>query len=92
MDPDAPVVTGPVIYSLVDSAASTFVTWQGGDVSSSVFENVADLVRVWKWTGSMWVGYNSNPAAPAGTKTSFILSNNDIIYVVSNGPVSLSLG
>ncbi len=89
---DDAAAVGPVIYSLVDSAASTFVTWQGGDVSSSVFENVADLVRVWKWTGTMWVGYNSNPAAPAGTKTNFILSNNDIIYVVSNGPVSLSLG
>ena len=92
VDPDAPVDTGPVLYSLVDSASSTFVTWQGGDVASSVFENVADLVRVWKWTGTMWVGYNSNPAAPAGTKTNFTLSNNDIIYVVSNGPVSLSLG
>ena len=92
MDPDAPVVTGPVFYSLIDRADSTFVTWQGGDVSSSVFENVASLVRVWKWTGAMWVGYNSNPAAPAGTKTSFTLSNNDIIYVVSNGPVTLSLG
>lgn len=88
---DAAVDDGPSVYSLVGSAGSTYVSWNGGDASSSVFENVAGLVIVWKWTGSMWVGYTSSPSAPAATKTVFGLSDGDVLYVVSNGPVDVEL-
>ena len=71
--------------------ASTYVSWQGGDAPSTVFENVAGLVIVWKWTGSMWVGYTSSPSAPAATKTNFAVSDGDVLYVVSNGPVDVTL-
>ena len=91
VDPDAPADTGPVIYSLSDSAVSTFHHWQGGDASSSVFENVADLVIVWKYTGSVWVGYASSPNAPGATKTDFALSDGDTLWVVTTGPVDITL-
>jgi hypothetical protein len=91
-DPDAPAAdTGPTIYSLAGSAGATFHSWDGGDSSSAVFENVANLVIVWKWTGNMWVGYNANPNAPAATKTSFTLQNGDTLWVVANGAVDLLL-
>ncbi|MCY3920098.1 MAG: hypothetical protein OXG38_09875 [Chloroflexi bacterium] len=89
--PGAEADEGPSVYSLVGSAGSTYVSWNGGDASSSVFENVAGLVIVWKWTGSMWVGYTSSPSAPAATKTVFGLSDGDVLYVVSNGPVDVEL-
>ncbi|MDE2751777.1 MAG: hypothetical protein OXI83_04300 [Gemmatimonadota bacterium] len=89
--PGAEVDDGPTIYTLAESAGGTFHSWQGGDAASSVFENVANLVRVWWWSGTMWVGYNANPAAPAVTKSAFVLSNNDTLYVVANGEVQLSL-
>ena len=91
VDPDAPVVTGPATYSLASAASSTFHTWNGGDASSSEFENVANLVRVWWWSGSMWIGYTSNPNAPSATKTDFALSDGDFLYVVANGPVNITL-
>ena len=40
----------------------------------------------------MWVGYNSNPSLRPDLKTDFALSNNDILFVVSNGPVDITLG
>ena len=89
--PGAEADDGPTIYTLAESAGGTFHSWQGGDAASSVFENVANLVRVWWWSGTMWVGYNANPAAPAVTKSAFVLSNNDTLYVVANGEVQLSL-
>ena len=88
---EAAVDEGPSTYSLVGGASSTYVSWNGGDASSSVFENVAGLVIVWKWTGTMWVGYTSSPSAPAATKTDFALSDGDVLYVVSNGPVDITL-
>ena len=92
VDPDAPADAGPVTYSLASVASSTFHTWNGGDASSSEFENVANLVIVWKWTGAMWVGYVSSPNAPGATKTDFALANGDILWVVSTGPVDITLG
>ena len=56
-----------------------------------MFENVADLVIVWKYTGSVWVGYASSPNAPGATKTDFALSNGDTLWVVSTGPVDITL-
>ena len=91
VDPDAPVDTGPVIYSLAAAASSTFHTWNGGDASSSEFENVANLVRVWWWSGSMWIGYTSNPNAPSATKTDYALSDGDFLYVITTGPVNITL-
>ena len=78
--------------SLVSGAGSTFVSWQGGDASSSEFENVAGLVVVWKWTGSTWVSYVSDPAVPASLKTDFALSDGDVLFVVSDGAVDITLG
>ena len=83
--------TGPSVYSLADGAGGDLHTWNGGDASSAEFENVANLVIVWKWTGNMWVGYTSNPNAPAATKTNYTLSNGDHLWVVANGPVDLLL-
>ena len=81
---------GPATYSLA-TRGRTFHSWQGGDASSSVFENVANLVIVWKWSGSMWIGYTSNPNAPSATKTDFALSDGDTLFVVSTGPVDITL-
>ena len=53
-----------------------------------MFENVANLVRVWWWSGSMWIGYTSNPNAPGATKTDFAVSDGDTLFVVSNGAVT----
>ena len=82
----------PSIYSLVSGAGSTYVSWQGGDASSSEFENVAGLVVVWKWTGNAWVRYGSDPSLPASLKTDFALTNGDVLFVVSDGPVDITLG
>ena len=83
---------GPVSYSLADDAVSTFHNnWQGGTASSSVFENVANLVRVWWWSGTMWIGYTSNPNAPSATKTDFTVSDGDLLYVVTTGAVNITL-
>ena len=87
-----PEDTGPSIYSLVSGAGSTYVSWQGGDASSSEFENVAGLVVVWKWMGNAWVRYVSDPSVPASLKTDFALSNGDVLFVVSEGPVDITLG
>ena len=81
----------PATYTLATSAVSTFHHWQGGDASSSVFENVAGLVAVWKWTGAMWVGYVSNPNAPDSTKTDFALADGDTLWIVTNGAASVTL-
>ncbi len=90
-DPAAPDAA-PTTYDLVGSAGATFTSWQGGDASSAEFENVAGLEVVWKWTGSMWVAYVSDPAAPASTKTDFALADGDVLFVVSNGAVTITLG
>ena len=71
---------------------STFVSWQGGDASSAEFENVANLTIVWKWTGNAWFRYVSDPSVPASLKTDFALSNGDVLFVVSEGPVDITLG
>ena len=89
---DAAVDAGPVIYSLVSGMGATYVSWQGGDASSSEFENVAGLVVVWKWTGNAWVRYGSDPSLPASLKTDFALTNGDVLFVVSDGPVDITLG
>ena len=93
VDPDAePVDTGPTVYQLAASADRTFHSWRGGPASSAVFENVANLTVVWKWAGGKWVDYVSSPAAPASTKTGFALSGGDVLFVVSDGPVTILLG
>ncbi len=93
VDPDAePVGTGPTVYQLPASADGTFHSWRGGPASSAVFENVANLTVVWKWAGGKWVDYVSDPAAPASTKTVFALSDGDVLFVVSDGPVTILLG
>ena len=91
-DPDAPAEdAGPRIYTLASQAGGDFHNWTGGVSSSSEFENVANLVAVWKWTGGMWVGYVSAPNAPAATKTNYSLQDGDTLFVVANGPVDLTL-
>ncbi len=91
-DPDAPAEdAGPRIYTLASQAGGDFHNWTGGVGSSSEFENVANLVAVWKWTGGMWVGYVSAPNAPAATKTNYSLQDGDTLFVVANGPVDLTL-
>lgn len=88
-----PEDTGPTVVELTDGPASTYVSWNDdwGTVSSSTFENVAGLVVVWKWTGTMWIGYVASPTAPAATKTNFTVSPGDVLYVVSNGAVTFTL-
>ena len=88
-----PEDTGPTVIELTDGPASTYVAWNDGwgTVSSSTFENVPGLVVVWKWTGTMWVGYTSSPTAPAATKTNFTVAPYDTIFVVSNGAVTITL-
>ena len=88
-----PEDTGPTVIELTDGPASTYVAWNAdwGTVSSSTFENVAGLVVVWKWTGTMWVGYVSSPAAPAATKTNFTVDPYDTIFVVANGAVTITV-
>ena len=92
-DPDAPAAdTGPTIVELSTEAVSTFYHWYSGDAySSDIFENVAGLVAVWKYTGAMWVGYVSNPNAPDSTKTGFSLADGDTLWIVTSGAVSISL-
>jgi len=92
-DADAPAAdTGPTNYVLADTAGGNFHVWAGGDASSAEFENVANLVNVWKWTGNMWFNYVSDPGAPATIKTSYTLSDGDVLWVNTNGPVSITLG
>ena len=73
-------------YTLADSAVSTFHTWQGGDATSAVFENVPDLKIVWKWQDETWLPYVPHPKAPSRTKTDYSLANGDTLYVISDGP------
>lgn len=82
----------PETYALADSAVSMFHTWEGGDATSAVFEDVPNLKAVWKWDGATWLSYASHPDAPSGIKTDYSLSTGDTLYVVSAGPVTLTLG
>ena len=88
-----PEDTGPTVIELTDGPASTYVAWNDdwGTVSSSSFENVAGLVVVWKWTGTMWIGYTSSPTAPAATKTNFTVGPADVLYVIANGAVTITI-
>ncbi len=88
-----PEDTGPTVIELTDGPASTYVAWSDdwGTVSSSTFENVAGLVVVWKWTGTMWIGYTSSPTAPAATKTNFTVGPADVLYVIANGAVTITI-
>ena len=88
---DEAAAAGPATYSLASAAGATFHSWDGGEASSSVFENVANLVRVWWWSGSMWIGYTSNPNAPSATKTDFAVVDKDTLFIVATGPVSITL-
>ena len=89
----APEDAGPTVIELTDGPDSTYVAWSDdwGTVSSSTFENVPGLVVVWKWTGIMWIGYTSSPTAPDATKTNFNVGPGDVIYVVSNGAVTITI-
>ena len=90
--PTAPLgATGPTTYTLADSAVSMFHTWQGGDATSAVFENVPDLKIVWKWQDETWLPYVPHPKAPSRTKTDYSLANGDTLYVISDGPVEITL-
>ena len=51
-----------------------------------------NLVSVQKWQGGAWLSYVSDPAMPSLLKADFSLSNGDTIFVVSTGPVILTLG
>ena len=82
----------PTTYTLADSAVSMFHTWQGGDATSAVFENVPDLKIVWKWQDETWLPYVPHPKAPSRTKTDYSLANGDTLYVISDGPVEITLG
>ena len=77
---------------LSDGAVATFRAWTFADADSSVFENVAGLVAVWKWTGSEWVLYAADPDAPSGLKAVFTLTNGDVIFIVTTGAVTVVLG
>ena len=90
--PGRVAVAQPTTYTLADSAVSTFHTWQGGDATSAVFENVPNLEVVWKRDGANWVGYISDPSAPRGLKADFSLATGDTLYVISDGPVEITLG
>ena len=85
----------PTTYTLVDAAGAreaSYVSWQGGEAISAVFEGVPNLVSVQKWQGATWLSYVSDPAAPPSLKADFSLSNGDTLFVVSTGPVILTLG
>ena len=83
----------PLTYTLVNAAGETYHSWSGGGASASgLFEDVTNLVVVWKWEGGTWAGYVSDPAAPASLKTDFPLSDGDILFVVSDGRVDITLG
>ncbi len=88
-----PKDTGPTVIELTDGPVATYVAWNDdwGTVSSSTFENVPGLVVVWKWTGTTWFGYTSSPTAPVATKTNYTVAPGDVLYVVSNGAVTITL-
>ena len=90
--PGRVAVAQPTTYTLADSAVSTLHTWQGGDATSAVFENVPNLEVVWKRDGANWIGYISDPSAPRGLKADFSLATGDTLYVISDGPVEITLG
>ncbi len=90
--PGRAAANDPTTYTLVDAAGSAFVSWQGGDATSAVFENVPNLDAVWKWQDDAWHAYVSDPEAPSRLKADYALSTGDVLFVVSSGPVTLTLG
>ena len=85
-------VAQPATYTLADSAVSTFHTWQGGDATSAVFDGVPDLKIVWKWQDETWLPYVPHIEAPSRLKTDYSLADGDTLYVISDGPVEITLG
>ena len=90
--PGRVAVAQPTTYTLADSAVSMLHTWQGGDATSAVFEDVPDLKIVWKWQDETWLPYVPHIEAPSRLKTDYSLANGDTLYVVSDGPVEITLG
>ena len=75
-------------------AQATYQSWESADADSSVFENVAGLVAVWIYDGTNWLIYASDPDAPNNLKMAFVVTSGpprSILFVVSTGPVTLTL-
>ena len=92
------ITFGATTVALADGATATFTTWSGGDTTASqVFENVTNLVIVHKFTGDIsgpnggWAPYTSSPNAPAALKENYTLSNGDILFIITDGAVTISV-
>jgi len=85
------VTFGSQTADLSTEAVATFIAWTFADSDSSIFENVAGLDAVWKWTGSEWVLYASDADAPSNLKTSFTLSSGDVLFIVTTAGVTVAI-
>lgn len=83
----------PALVQLSDGAVATFVAWTGGETTASqVFANVPNLTVVWKYDGTNWHSYQSAADAPAFLQSNFSLAPNDVLYIVTTGPVTVASG